>query len=150
VQVQNVGLPEEVEKAIDARGAMAAVGNLQAFAQYESASSIRDAANNPGGAAGAGVGLGAGIAMGAQMMNSMGGAAGAAPPPVPSAVAFHVAVGQSQSGPFDLATLRQQAASGQLTRNSLVWRAGMGQWSKAGDVQELASIFADVPPPVPQ
>src|SRR5690348_12868141 len=150
VQVQNVGLPEEVEKAIDARGAMAAVGNLQAFAQYESASSIRDAAKNPGGAAGAGVGLGAGIAMGAQMMNSMGGAAGAAPPPVPSGVAFHVAVGQSQSGPFDLATLRQQAASGQLTRNSLVWRAGMGQWSKAGDVQELASIFADVPPPVPQ
>ncbi|HET9471635.1 MAG TPA: SPFH domain-containing protein, partial [Usitatibacter sp.] len=29
VQVQDIGLPEEVEKAIDARGAMAAVGNLQ-------------------------------------------------------------------------------------------------------------------------
>ena len=151
VQVQNVGLPEEVEKAIDARGAMAAVGNLQAFAQYESASSIRDAANNPGGTAGAGVGLGAGIAMGSQMMNSMGaGASAAPPPPIPSAGAFHVAVGQAQTGPFDLATLRQQVAAGQLTRSSLVWRAGMAQWTKAGDVQELASLFADVPPPVPQ
>ena len=151
VQVQNVGLPEEVEKAIDARGAMAAVGNLQAYAQYETASSIRDAANNPGGAAGAGVGLGAGIAMGSQMMNSMGGAAAASsPPPVPGAVSFHVAVGQSQTGPFDLATLRQQAAAGQLTRGSLVWRAGMAQWTKAGEVQELAPLFADVPPPVPQ
>jgi hypothetical protein len=150
VQVQNVGLPEEVEKAIDARGAMAAVGNLQAYAQYESASSMRDAANNPGGAAGAGVGLGAGIAMGAQMMNSMGAGAGAAPPPIPGAVSFHVAVEGKQAGPFDLAALRQQAASGQLTRDSLVWRAGMAQWSKAGDVPELAALFANVPPPVPQ
>src|SRR6185312_13802651 len=92
VQVQDIGLPEEVEKAIDARGAMAAVGNLQAYAQYESASSIRDAANNPGGAAGAGVGLGAGIAMGAQMMNTMAANAGAAPPPLAGGPAFHVAV----------------------------------------------------------
>ena len=30
VQVQDIGLPEEVEKAIDKRGAMAAIGNLQA------------------------------------------------------------------------------------------------------------------------
>lgn len=150
VQVQDIGLPEEVEKAIDARGAMAAVGNLQAYTQYESASSIRDAARNPGGAAGAGVGLGAGIAMGAQMMNSMGGGTAAMPPPVPGGIAFHVAVGANQSGPFDLAALREQAASGALTRASLVWRNGMAQWMKAGDVQELSSLFADVPPPVPK
>jgi membrane protease subunit (stomatin/prohibitin family) len=149
VQVQDIGLPEEVEKAIDKRGAIAAVGNLQAYAQYETASSIRDAANNPGGAAGAGVGLGAGIAMGAQMMNNMAGA-GAAPPPIPGAGGFHVAAGQSQSGPFDLGTLRQQASSGSFTRDSLVWKPGMAQWVKAGEVAELAALFADVPPPIPR
>ena len=159
VQVQDIGLPEEVEKAIDKRGAMAAVGDLKAYTQYETASSIRDAANNPGGAAGMGVGLGAGVAMGAQMMNSMGGMMGGAtggagaapggPPPIPGAVAFHVAVGQSQTGPFDVGALQGQVASGQLTRSSLVWRAGMGQWTKAGDVPELAPLFAAVPPPVP-
>ncbi len=154
VQVQDIGLPEEVERAIDKRGAMAAIGNLQAFTQYETASAIRDAANNPGGAAGAGVGLGAGIAMGAQMMNNMGGmaAAGAqaAPPSLPGAALFHIAVGQSQSGPFDMGVLQQQAASGQFTRNTLVWKNGMAQWVKAGDVPELASLFANVPPPIPQ
>src|SRR5690606_8250418 len=99
VQVQDVGLPEEVERAIDKRGAMAAVGNLQAYMQYETASSIRDAANNPGGVAGAGVGLGAGVAMGQAMMGAMAGAASASPgpgtpPPLPGAAAtFHVAVG---------------------------------------------------------
>ena len=161
VQVQDVGLPDEVEKAIDKRGAMAAVGDLKAYTQYETASSIRDAANNPGGAAGVGVGLGAGMAMGAQMANAMGGmmggggaggsASGAAggPPPIPGGAVFHVAVGQSQTGPFDLGALQGQVSSGQLTRNSLVWKAGMAQWVKAGEVPELASLFAAVPPPVP-
>ena len=152
VQVQDVGLPEEVEKAIDKRGAMAAVGNLQAYTQYETAGAIRDAASNPGGAAGAAVGLGAGVAMGAQMMNAMTGQAGmgghGTPPPLPQGATFHVAVGQSQTGPFDMATLQQQAASGQLTRASLVWKAGMAQWAKAGEVPELAQIFSNVPPPI--
>jgi membrane protease subunit (stomatin/prohibitin family) len=152
VQVQDVGLPEEVEKAIDKRGAMAAVGNLQAYTQYETAGAIRDAANNPGGAAGAAVGLGAGVAMGAQMMNAMTGQAGmgghAAPPPLPQGAMFHVAVGQNQTGPFDMATLQQQAASGQLTRATLVWKSGMAQWAKAGEVPELAPIFSHVPPPI--
>jgi hypothetical protein len=157
VQVQDIGLPEEVDKAIDKRGAMAAIGNLQAYTQYETASAIRDAANNPGGAAGAAVGIGAGVAMGAQMMNAMSGNAAAAPfggaggvpPPIPGAVAFHVAINGQQAGPFDLAALQQQAASGNLTRATLVWKAGMAQWAKAGEVPELASLFANVPPPVP-
>jgi len=157
VQVQDIGLPEEVEKAIDKRGAMAAVGDLKAYTQYETAGAIRDAANNPnGGAAGAGVGLGAGLAMGAQMMNSMGqgaaaaSAAAAAPPPVPGAALYHVAVGGAQAGPFDMATLARQAATGELTRMTLVWKPGMPQWAKAGDLPELQSLFANTPPPLPQ
>jgi membrane protease subunit (stomatin/prohibitin family) len=154
VQVQDVGLPDEVEKAIDKRGAIAAVGNLQAYTQYETASSIRDAANNPGGTAGVGVGLGAGVAMGAQMMNTMSGMVGATsghvPPPAPGAAVFHIAVGQNQSGPFDMNALQQQVASGTLNRNTLVWTAGMAQWVKAGEVPELLPLFANAPPPIPQ
>jgi hypothetical protein len=73
----------------------------------------------------------------------------AAPPPVPAAVTFYVAVGGQQSGPFDLATLQQQVASGALTKETLVWKAGMAAWTKAGDVADLASLFASMPPPVP-
>jgi membrane protease subunit (stomatin/prohibitin family) len=153
VQVQDVGLPEEVEKAIDKRGAIAAVGNLAAYTQYETASAIRDAATTPNSAAGAGMGLGAGIAMGAGMVGQMGMAAGAmntaTPPPLPTAVAFHVAVGGVQTGPFDLSALQAQATGGKLMRDSLVWKAGMAQWAKAGEVSELSALFASVPPPVP-
>ena len=159
VQVQDVGLPEEVEKAIDKRGAIAAVGNLQAYTQYETASAIHDAATAPNSAAGAGMGLGAGFAMGGNMFGQMGAAqaatnaggsaAAAAPPPLPIAVAFHVAVNGQQAGPFDMGTLQGQAGSGALKRDSLVWKAGMAQWVKAGEVPELAALFASVPPPVP-
>ena len=157
VQVQDVGLPEEVEKAIDKRGAIAAIGNMQAYTQYETASAIRDAANNPGGAAGAGVGLGAGIAMGAQMINNMGAnaanaanAGGAVPPPIPGAPQYHVAINGAQSGPFDMATLQRQASTGEINRTTLVWKPGMAQWAKAGELPDLAPLFANTPPPIPQ
>lgn len=160
VQVQDIGLPEEVEKAIDKRGAIAAIGNLQAYAAYETAGAIKDAAQNPGGAAGVGMGLGAGVAMGGMMANAMGaslgtagaggmGAVGAAPPPLPGAVSFHVAINGQQAGPFDMATLQAQAAGGQLKRDTLVWKAGMAQWAAAGTVPELAALFANMPPPIP-
>ena len=152
VQVQDVGLPEEVEKAIDKRGAIAAVGDLNAYTKYETASSIKDAAQNPGGAAGVGVGLGAGMAMGAQMANAMAGSmgAGGSPPPIPGGAMFHVAIGQSQTGPFDLGALGQQVTAGQLTRDTLVWKNGMPQWTKASEVPELAGLFANLPPPIPR
>jgi len=153
VQVQDVGLPEEVEKAIDKRGAMAAVGNLAAYTQYETASAIREAATTPNSAAGAGMGLGAGIAMGAGMVNQMGMAAGAmttaVPPPLPTAMAFHVAVSGAQTGPFDMSALQVQVSGGKFNRDSLVWKTGMAQWVKAGDVSELTALFAGTPPPVP-
>ncbi len=164
VQVQDIGLPEEVEKAIDKRGAIAAVGNLQAYTQYETASSIHDAATTPNSAAGAGMGLGAGFAMGGGMAGQMGaamsagaagmgggggGSAGAMPPPMPPQMMFHVAVGAAQTGPFDMGVLQGQVSSGALKRETLIWRAGMAQWARAGEVPEVAAMFANVPPPMP-
>ena len=65
-----ITMPEEVQKAIDARTSMGITGT--GYMQYQTAQSMRDAANNPaGGAAGTGVGIGAGAAMGYQMMQSM-------------------------------------------------------------------------------
>lgn len=70
------------------------------------------------------------------------------PPPVPT-VAYHVAVNGRATGPFDLNTLKQMAASGQITGDSLVWKNGMDQWEKAGSIDELKSIFSYVMPPIP-
>lgn len=65
--VENISLPEEVEKMLDKRTSMGIVGNMQQYAQFQAAEAIRDAAQNPGGIAGAGVGLGAGAVFGNMM-----------------------------------------------------------------------------------
>tara|TARA_B100001971_G_C18268000_1_gene596019 strand:+ start:16450 stop:17469 length:1020 start_codon:yes stop_codon:yes gene_type:complete len=71
--VQNLSLPEELQEYLDKKSQMNMVGNLNQYAQFESADSIKTAAANEGGAAGMGVGLGAGISMGQTMMNNMPG-----------------------------------------------------------------------------
>lgn len=73
---------------------------------------------------------------------------GATPPPIPT-VAYNVAVNGQATGPFDINILQQMAVAGQFTVNSLVWKAGMSSWVKAGTVEELNSIFANVMPPIP-
>ncbi|BBH23023.1 antifreeze protein, type I [Paenibacillus baekrokdamisoli] len=77
--IENISLPEEVEKMIDRKSSMNIAGNLDQYMKYQTAESIREAANNPGaGLAGAGAGLGAGMAMG-QMINQMMTGAGQQP-----------------------------------------------------------------------
>lgn len=88
--VENLSLPEELQKRLDERIGMNMMGNLNEYTQFQAAQAIPIAAANEGGAAGMGVGLGAGLAMGQAMTNAMTGAAGAAgrpagaPPPAPS------------------------------------------------------------------
>ncbi|PLT43622.1 putative virion core protein (lumpy skin disease virus) [Paenibacillus pasadenensis] len=71
--VENLSLPEEVEKAVDRRSSMGVVGNLDTYLKYQSAEAVREAANNPGGDAGAGIGLGAGMAMGQALGRALAG-----------------------------------------------------------------------------
>ena len=71
--IENISLPEEVEKTIDKRTSMGVVGDLNKYTQYQAAEAMREAANNPsGGMAGMGVGMGAGAMMGQMFTQSMG------------------------------------------------------------------------------
>lgn len=149
VQVQDIGLPEEVEKAIDKAGAIKAVGDLRNLTQYETAEAIATAAANPGGTAAAGVGMGMGFAMANQMGQSMAGQqAGTSqtPPPLPG---YFVALAGQQTGPFGMDLLKQKIMAGEITRDTLVWKTGMAEWSAAGKEPELAILFQAVPPPIP-
>ncbi|RME97667.1 MAG: DUF4339 domain-containing protein [Chloroflexi bacterium] len=119
-----------------------------------------------GGGAGTGVGLGAGMGAGMGLGNMMAGMFSgmqqqqggqqpqgtpppAAPPPLPQAAQFHVALGGQSAGPFDVAALQQYVQSGQLTKETLVWKQGMANWTAAGQVPELANLFGATPPPLP-
>jgi hypothetical protein len=147
---------------MDKRTSMGVIGNMGAYTQFQAANAIADAAKNPGGGAGATMGLGAGFAIGNQMASQMSQAMGGmnaaqpaqppqvqGPPPLPQAISFFAVVDGKQSGPFDTAALQSHVGTGQITRQTLVWKQGMSAWTPAGQVPELSGLFAAVPPPLP-
>jgi membrane protease subunit (stomatin/prohibitin family) len=84
--VENISLPDELQKLLDQRIGMNMVGDLGRYTQFQVAQSMPiAAANEGGGAAGAGVGLGAGLAMAQQMMNAVRPPAAAPPAPTEAA-----------------------------------------------------------------
>jgi membrane protease subunit (stomatin/prohibitin family) len=92
--VENLSLPDELQKVLDQRISMNVLGDMGKFTQYQVAQAIPIAAGNEGGGAvGMGAGLGAGVAMGQAMMDAVkkstsapaGGAAPAAAAGAPAA-----------------------------------------------------------------
>jgi hypothetical protein len=160
--IVNVSVPAEVERALDARASMTAIGDMGAFQAYQLGQAMPEAAANPaGGLAGAGVGLG----MGLGMMNSMGGIGGigqggasspppsgppaGGPPPVPTVTTWHIAENNAPVGPFTGPQLAQAISAGRVSRATLVWTSGMSAWVAAGEIEALAGVFATLPPPMP-
>ncbi|MFN0284385.1 MAG: SPFH domain-containing protein [Kineosporiaceae bacterium] len=157
--IENISVPPEVEAALDKRTQMGVVGDLDQYTRFQTANAIEDAAQNPGGGAGEGIGIGLGMAVGQRMAEQLGrpaagqpapaGAAPAPPPPLPAGEQWFLGVDGQQQGPFDTASLAGRAASGGLSPDTLVWKAGMAQWTAAKDVPEVAAMLSSAPPALP-
>src|SRR5216117_3098411 len=85
--------PDEVQKMIDERAGMGAIGDMQRYMAFKAARGIEEAARNPGdagNAAGLGLGAGIGMMMPGMIAGAMGGSSrgpgggAAAPGPLPS------------------------------------------------------------------
>ncbi len=164
--IENISLPEAVEKALDDRSKMGMLGDLNAYTQMKAADSIETAAKNPG-IGGAGIGMGVGFGMGNMMGNQMGramnggggqfnpnqgmqGGGPPAPPPPPQAASYHYAgpAGQGEK------SLQQIVAAISADRDGAhnVWQAGWSGWKSWKDVPEIAGQVpppAAAPPPLP-
>lgn len=70
------------------------------------------------------------------------------PPPVPApqTLAVFVAVQGAATGPFDEARLKDMAAQGQLTAQSMVWKEGMAEWAAATGIPEVKQILDTTTP----
>lgn len=155
--IENISLPEEVEKALDKRTSMGVVGDLNRYMHFNAA----EAMAQPGGAMGQAMGAGLGMGMGAAMAQNAGPwgaqpAAAAAPPPPPpprppqpAARLWHLAVDGATTGPFADAELARLAMEGRFTRATMVWTAGQDGWKLAAET-DLARLLDSVPPPPPK
>lgn len=152
--VENVSMPEELKKEIFEYSRLNKI-DMAKLTQMKAAKAIEASADNPGGIMGAGMGAGMGMAMGGMMsgmmqqnMQGQQSTGGQTPPPLPNQPIWFVGINGQQQGPFDHGTLGAMAAQGQVTRETLVWKTGMSAWTAAGQIPELASIFANIPPPL--
>jgi excisionase family DNA binding protein len=105
--VNSISPTEETAKAIDERASMGAIGDMNAYMQFQTARGIRDAAQAGGGAnlAGAGVGLGAGMVMGQAMMGQTAqqqAPAAAAPAAAPDIMTLSEAAAYMRVGEEDV------------------------------------------------
>ena len=160
--IENISLPEEVEKVLDKRTSVGIAGDLGRYTQFSMAEAMTAGAQTPNSGVGAGLGMGMGLAMaqqlGAQQLapGPWGQAPGAGyamtpppPPPPPVEKVWHTAANGATQGPFARAMLGQMVSSGNFTRATLVWTAGQDGWKPASDIPELAQLFTIAPPPPP-
>jgi membrane protease subunit (stomatin/prohibitin family) len=147
--VENLTLPEEVEKMLDKRSSMGVLGDMGNYTQFQAAEAI----GKMGGAGhanpfmDAGVGLAMGQAIGGAFSRAGIGGAGGPPPPPPTASRFHY---QGPGGAAELTAreIAQRVASDRAAAHH-VWAAGWPAWRGALEVPEIASLLPPVPPPMP-
>ena len=166
--IENISLPPEVEKVLDQRTSMGIVGDLNKYTQFSAAQAMQNASEGGGdNAMGAGLGMGMGMGMAQAVAQGMAGmnqqqqapqqqapqqqapAAPPPPPPPPQEKVWHVAENGQTKGPYPAAQLGQMLSQGSFSRDTMVWAPGQDGWKKAGEVDELAQVFASAPPPPP-
>lgn len=156
LKIVNINVPEGVQKALDQRASMGALGsstlgpapNLAAFQQFQMGNAI----GQPGGRMSPGMDLGMGLAMAGQMANQMQQQpAMQGPPPLPQAQGFFFGINGQNVGPLVLDVAKQFVTMGQIKPDTLCWTQGMAAWTPAAQVPALAMLFggAGGPPPMP-
>ena len=162
-RIMSISVPENDEGVLELKRAKAAAARRKIeetnYQQERTFDVMGAQAANPG-LGGVLANLGAGLAVG-QAMGAMVGQHMAAPPPPPVAGpppfggfgapppshSYHVQFKGQNVGPVPFDQMKQAAASGQLEGDTPVWREGLAGWQKAGEVAELAALFAPAGPP---
>ena len=146
--------PEEVQKAIDVRSSMGAIGDLQAFTMYQAANSMAKMAEQGGGGAGGnamgmGMGAGFGMMMPGMIQQAMAAQRGAVPPgaapgatamppvtAVPVAAAAGTAAAGSAGGGLDFGDLAPVTLAPKDLVRSVAGAAGW-QVQETGDAWQI-------------
>ena len=135
---------KKLEKLTQGKGTLFAQGVVSAFgeikSQFAGEKKLNDAEKDSSPSAGL------------KVSNAIGGLFGkkekVTPPPIPTD-SYYIAINGKQKGPYDLTKLRKLLTDGVISSDSLVWKDGMDNWTKAGDVENLASLFTTDIPPIP-
>lgn len=157
--VMSVNVPEndpsykKLKDAIDKAAQLRIVG--RDIYQMDRSFDVMDKAAANEGSAGNIMNMGMGLGMGMNLGNQMGNMAAqnmntqAAPPPLPQAANYYLAIGGQQQGPYDMNSIAGYIQGGSINKDTLAWKQGMPAWSPLGSLPEFANMFGACPPPIP-
>lgn len=159
--IENVSMPEDLKKEIFEYSRIDKL-DLDKLTKFKTAKAIEAAALNEGGTAGAGMGMGMGFVlaqqmggmmnpqMGQQQMQQQQQQGGMMPPPMPAAVQYFYAANGQQTGPVSFEQLQGLFANRTVNKDTLVWKAGLAEWTALQQLDELKSFLGgNTPPPLP-
>ena len=148
ILVENISLPENVEKALDKRTSREVTGDLDKHIEYQTGEALGSGNGNMGDM----LGMGAGLALGQEMTQKMNqkNIDKNTPPPLPTrnSTMYHIAVDDAQEGPYDIRTMQLYINDGTIKPDTLIWTEGLQDWVEAGTV--LEKYFKATPPPLPK
>jgi len=144
-RIENISVPEAVEKAIDERSSMGAIGDLDNYLKYKSATSLENSSE-----ASSMVSMGAGFAMAEKLAKDF--EKDSSKPkkeyvPEPFEKLYYIAKGDEPDGPYSIDEVEEMIKDGELKRDNKVWYSGLERWKKADSVDELHQIFKLLTPP---
>ena len=149
ILVENISLPANVEKALDARSSREITGNLDDNIKYQTGEAL---GSDTGGSMGEMIGMGAGIAMGQNMAESLSKKSldNDTPPPLPqrNTTMYYVALNEEKEGPYDLRTIQLFINEKKINKETLIWTEGLNDWIEAYSI--LEKEFNATPPPLPK
>lgn len=144
--IENISLPEEVQKVLDEKTGMNIIGDdMQNYTRYQTAKGM---GNNGSGsdAAAAGVGMAVGMEMAKELREEGlvldGHPAVKAPPKV-----YYLMILGEQKGPMSIAEVYTLLANGEASEDTLIWHKGMHEWQSISKTEDID--LSQLPPPPP-
>lgn len=157
--IMSINVPENDESVIRLKKAKDLAARLtitgrDVYQMERSFDVLQTAAANEG-AGGQMLAMGAGLGAGMSVGNAMGDIAkqtmntNPTPPPIPQQTTYYAYVNGSQMPNLTVQQITSLVQNGLANGDTLVWTAGMANWSKLSTVPELIHLVgSSVPPPI--
>lgn len=63
---------------------------------------------------------------------------------------IYAIINGKQQGPFSMGEILERINAGEITPETYIWKAGLQEWKKAKDVEDIRPNLEQLPPPLPQ
>lgn len=157
IYLENVSLPESVQKILDDKTSMNIIGDD--MNQYTQMQAAKGMTNNGEGSSmtNAGIGMAMGIEMGRQMTESIRETSEhtqvpptptTTPVPPPAPKIYYLMILGERVGPLSITEVYKRLENGEADAYTMIWRKGLGEWQTVESTPDID--LSHLPPPLPK